>query len=279
MERRDHHSTADTPVAFDVVTADPDPTIAGPLADFETAGANLATVLHSLESADRYNRWILDLAAAYLGDEVAEVGAGDGNITTLLAARGHRVVAAEPFAPLARRLRARVAGLDAVTAAKVQIVEHDAFGLDEAAFDSTILVNVLEHIDDDAAALVALRRAVRPGGHVVLFVPAFALLHSDFDRQVGHHRRYTRRRLRRLLADSGWTVVDARYVNLPGWFAWLLVARLLGRVPTTPRRVQTYDRFVVPWLQPLERRFPPPFGQSLFIVGRRPTNEHSVEQR
>ena len=252
------------------MTTDPDGHLGGAApADLDVAGANLAAVLHSLGSAERYNQWILELAAPFLGDEVVEVGAGDGNITTMLAEQGRHVVAAEPFAPLAERLRTRVAGLGAGVAANVEVVEQDAFGLEVAAFDSAILVNVLEHIEDDARALCALREAVRPGGHVVLFVPAFAQLYSDFDRQVGHHRRYTRPQLRRLLLDAGWSVVDARYVNLPGWFAWLLVARLLGRNPTTPRRVQTYDRFVVPWLQPLERRFPPPFGQSLFIVGRR----------
>jgi hypothetical protein len=131
------------------------------------------------------------------------------------------------------------------------------------------MVNVLEHLPDDRAALAAVHDRLEPGGHVLLFVPAFEALYSRFDHLVGHHRRYTRRHLSRLLRETGFHVVEARYVNLVGAAAWWVLARQLRLVPTDNRAVKVYDRAVVPWLSRLEARVSPPLGQSLFVAARR----------
>ena len=246
-------------------------------ASFHDAGEHLSMVLHSLSTAHRYNRWIVDLAAPFLGPHVLEVGAGDGNVASLLVHEHRRVVVAEPYEPFAAKLRDRFGehgGVDVVDAD----VDGLAAALDreglrpEPGFDSALMINVLEHIEDDVAALERLRDAVRPGGHVVVFVPAFPMLYGEFDRRVGHFRRYRLPDLRQRVARAGLDVVDSHYVNCPGWFAWLLVARLGRRVPTTSGNVDAYDRLVVPWLAPLEARFRPPFGQSIFLSARRPAD-------
>jgi SAM-dependent methyltransferase len=227
-------------------------------------GATIADTLDALEGADNYRRWILQLSAPYLSAPVLELGAGSGTFTELLAERG-AVIAVEPDGALAAGLAARVATHPAVTVVHgtLDAVPHSP------APGSAVLINVLEHIEDDAAALAQLAERVGPGGTLVLWVPAFQLLFSKFDRLLGHHRRYRKGQLVELVRRAGFEVVDARYANCLGWFSWLLTARLLGRVPTSPRLIAVFDRLLVPPVRAVERLVPPPFGQSVFLAARR----------
>ena len=133
-----------------------------------------------------------------------------------------------------------------------------------------VMINVLEHIADHVGALRAARRLVRPGGRVVLFVPAFPFAMSDFDRAVGHVRRYTTGSLRAALTEAGLEVEDLRYVNMPGLPAWFVGMRLLRMTPGEGRLLAVWDRFVVPAARRWEARHRPPFGQSVFATARVP---------
>jgi SAM-dependent methyltransferase len=136
--------------------------------------------------------------------------------------------------------------------------------------DSVLAINVLEHIEDDRGTLRELAKLVRPGGTVVMWVPAYMQLYGDFDRAVGHVRRYTPRTLTASFVASGLDPVDVRPVNLLGGIAWWATVRRAGVGSPNPRLVSVYDRFVVPVTRTLERRVVPPFGQSVLGVARVP---------
>jgi SAM-dependent methyltransferase len=140
-----------------------------------------------------------------------------------------------------------------------------------ADHSAVVALNVLEHIPDDVAALRSFAGLVRPGGAVVLFVPAFPLLMSEFDVLVGHQRRYRKRTLARALTDAGLEVETVRYVNVVGFFGWLFAMRLLRGRPGEGLLLRVFDRLLVPVMRRLESATPPPFGQSLFAVARRPS--------
>jgi len=105
---------------------------------------------------------------------------------------------------------------------------------------------------------------------VVLFVPAFPFAMSDFDRAVGHVRRYTVSSLTRTVVASGLDPVDVRYVNMPGLAAWTVGMRLLRMTPGDGPLLRVWDGGVVPVARALERRIRAPFGQSVFAVARVP---------
>ena len=88
-------------------------------------------------------------------------------------------------------------------------VEHapvEAIPFGDASFDLVTCLDVIEHTDDDVAALRELRRVTRPGGHLVVSVPAHPRLWSRHDEVNGHRRRYTRRTLRAAAEAGGWSV-------------------------------------------------------------------------
>lgn len=234
-------------------------------ATLEEADEELANVLDNLAAAVNYADWIADLAVPHLGPHILELGAGHGTLTGRLVRHG-KVTATELSPRCVEELRLQY-GDDP----DVEVLHGDIeAAVHGRSYDSAVLVNVLEHIADDASALRTLYRALGPGGTLVIFVPAFEALYSRFDRLVGHHRRYERHELVQRMQDAGFEVVDARYVNAFGAVAWWLIARQLGRFPRNARSLRTYDRLVMPVVRRLETRWVPPFGQSLLCIGRRP---------
>ena len=234
-------------------------------ADFPAADAELAATLDNLDGASNYAGWIFELIEPHLGDEVLEIGAGHGTFTEMLAREAERVVASDISERCVSRLRERFSGEESVEILHGSVDSADGHG----PFDSVILINVLEHIKDDDGALRDLGRLLRPGGRAVLWVPAFSFLYSDFDRRIGHYRRYRRPELQRQLVDAGYDVQDVRYVNAVGAVAWLVLARFLRRTPTQGTSVKVFDGYFVPLLRRLERRWDPPFGQSVLAVATR----------
>ena len=111
---------------------------------------------------------------------------------------------------------------------------------------------------------------VQPGGRVVIWVPGYMQLYGEFDRAVGHVRRYTPTTLRAAFERAGLRPVEIRPVNLLGGLAWWLMVRRGGVGGQRPRLVRTYDRFVVPATRFLERRVTPPFGQSVLGIATVP---------
>jgi SAM-dependent methyltransferase len=233
-------------------------------ASFSEADIELAETLDSLDEATNYANWIFELLEPYLGAHVLEVGAGHGTFTARLA-RERTVVATElsprSIAELRDRFRSR---------SDVVVLATDVPGAaSDGPYDAAVLINVLEHIDDDAAALRELASMLRPGGRLILWVPAFESLYSDFDRRIGHYRRYRLGDLRSKLSTAGFEVAELRYVNSVGAVAWWVFARRLRRNPTSPGSAKLFDRVAVPVVRRLEGKLKPPFGQSVFAVGVR----------
>ena len=216
-------------------------------------------------SADNYHQWLYDLSAPHLGATCLEIGSGRGDLTEFLA-RGRKLDASDISEQFVGILEDRFAGSDNVT---VQHLDMATF-VPDRRYDSIVMMNVLEHIEDDAAALTTLREALNPGGRLVVYVPAFMLLYSDFDRDIGHFRRYRKKPLRLLMEQSGYEVVDSRYVNSVGALGWFAYSRVLGRKPSDQLTVSACDRIVVPVVRRVETRISPPFGLSVLVVGRVP---------
>jgi len=232
-------------------------------ADADTIEETLASSLESLDDAVNYRDWIADLCVPHLGGSLLEIGAGQGTFTEVFVEHGD-VCAVEPGAFAAKMLAERF-----VDDERVDVVVGLTEDVDARRFDAAVMVNVFEHIDDEVAALAAVSERLTDGGRLILWVPAFMLLYGPFDKRLGHHRRYRLRPLVELLEANGFEVIDRRYTNLPGWFSWLLLVRLLRQEPTNVVTVQLFDRFVVPVVRWIESRVCVPFGQSIFLVARR----------
>jgi SAM-dependent methyltransferase len=224
--------------------------------------------LESLAGLVHYREWIASFFRPYLHGKAVEFGPGRGDISVLLTPHVVSLDLVEPAPGLARELASRFSN-DLKVTVHSDNLDHFAVGA-EGHFDCAVLVNVLEHIEDDGAALARLYRTLKPGGHVMIMVPALQFLFSALDAAVGHYRRYHRPALCRLAEQAGFDLVSARYFDAFGILPWWLLNRVIGATKFNPALAVIYDRFFVPPGRLLERLIPPPAGKNIALVARRP---------
>ena len=214
--------------------------------------------LEAMEAAVNYNRSLVGLVEAYLprAARVLDFGAGSGTLTRLLRDAGFDMLALEPDGALAGALES-----DGIP------VEPRLDSIPDGTLGAIVSFNVLEHIEDDAAALRSLHAKLCAGGRLLLYVPAFPLLYSSMDRKVGHFRRYRRRGLVSLLERSGFSVEAARHLDSLGFIAALAYRFAApGDGVLQASAVRTYDRFLFPVSRMVDRLTAGAIGKNLFAV-------------
>jgi len=126
-------------------------------------------------------------------------------------------------------------------------VVSDLEHLPDGSVDYVYSLNVLEHIQDDGAIAKLWWRKLRPEGQLLVFVPAFQYLFTSMDQHVGHHRRYTRASLTRLLSHAQFTITQSQYVDSLGVLATLLYKLIdQGSGQVNVRMLKIYDQWVFP---------------------------------
>jgi len=240
--------------------------------DESGAGAFSQATGRSLEDGSgahqrRYRAYQFELIAQHCGTTVLEVGAGLGEFASQFTQLNRHVVTdVDPGA--VEHMRTRFADRPEVEAYQLDL--HDALPDVGARVSTVVAINVLEHIEQDSKSLAELASLVEPGGRIVLWVPGYMQLYGDFDRRVGHVRRYTPETLHQAIIDAGLIALETRPVNLLGGIAWWLAVRRGGIGSPQPRLLRIYDRVVVPVTRAVERRVRPPFGQSVLGVATVP---------
>jgi len=238
---------------------------------FRSDDFGAAADLERLGSADRFFGWTLEEFRPYLRGRVLEVGAGLGTITRKLVAADPElsVVALEPAENLFDELAALAALTPRVEASRQQ--SGDYVERDGRPFDTVVYLNVLEHIQDDVAELRVAVRALRPGGHVLVFGPALQWLYSELDHNAGHYRRYTVAGLRSVAEEAGLEVLSVTYFDVLGVLPYFLVYRMAHREAISGSTMWAYDRVLVPASRAVQRLLRrPPLGKNVIMVARRP---------
>ncbi|MBI4213723.1 MAG: methyltransferase domain-containing protein [Chloroflexi bacterium] len=200
---------------------------------------------------------------------LVDVGAGTGLFASEMQ-RYCRTVAIDPD-PSALRHIAERAGLATIAAPAGQLP------LATGVVDALTALDVIEHLDDDVGALQEFGRVLRPGGLLVITVPALPALWSEWDEALGHRRRYTRPTLQLALQQAPFEICQLNYINtlalLP--IAAYRLARRMGvpvgssrledQVPPEPLNGVLRRVFVEPAMWPI----PMPLGVSLLAILKR----------
>ena len=225
--------------------------------------------LHNLAEAHRLVDWTADFVLTHGHGAVAEVGAGIGTYSERLLEHGSApLLLLEPDEACLGVLRRRFEDDPRVTIAAEGVPGSDSLEERAGQLDAVLCQNVIEHIEDDVAAVRAMAAALRPGGVLTLQVPAHQSLYGSLDRVYGHHRRYTRKTLRAVLEEAGLEVIEMRPFNLLGVAGWLA-----NRNRSAPRvsafALKVFEVLLAVW-RPIEDRVRPRWGLSLLAHARRP---------
>ena len=222
-----------------------------------------------MAQAKSYFAWQGRLVVAEIGQRVLEVGCGTGNFTTLLLDR-ELVLSLDKEVACIERLKQRYRNQPNLQAFVCDVASYEFRKFANFAPDSCVCLNLLEHIEDDLGLLQSVKAILRPGGVMVLILPAFPSLYGPIDQNLAHFRRYTMSSFQQLAAKASLRVKKAQYMNAIGFFAWWANARIFRRQAQSEAQIAFFDRYVVPLASRAEAIAPPPFGQSIFAVLQKP---------
>ncbi len=193
-----------------------------------TADAYGSQILGRLARAPRFNAWMADVIRPLCGQRVLEIGSGTGNLTLQLVPR-ERYVASDVNPLYLESLRALTPDRPYLTTQFTDVTEAASFPQLTDGFDTVVCLNVVEHVDDDGAALRNIRSVLSPGGRAVILVPQGPWNMGTLDAVLGHKRRYTEESLRALAEASGFQVRELLRFNRIGTVAWWLNGKILRR--------------------------------------------------
>jgi SAM-dependent methyltransferase len=236
------------------------------------APEGFATMSPVMAELTRYPRYLFGKIEPAVGQRILEIGVGYGQYTPWLLERGD-VLAADISEECLASVMAKHSS-ERLHTVRIDLNDTGTLAPCEAfGPDSIVCINVLEHIEDDVAALSALHRVIAPAGRIALIVPAHPRLYGRMDDEAGHYRRYTRRSLRETSERAGWAVESCNYINAlaaAGWWLHNRVRRTAGLSDARANRdIRRADRWLAAfarWTDPILRAS---FGLSVAAIARK----------
>lgn len=228
--------------------------------------------LEAMSFAVNYHRWIFEEISAYLGKSIIEVGAGIGSFSEMLLENGPDTLSlVEPsglYGQLAETFASNGHRTDIDTYHAIFADVRDEIAA-KSVPDSIIYINVLEHIEDDQGELKLIHQTLEDGGKCLLFVPALQALYGNFDRKLGHFRRYRKRELEDKCEAAGFKILKSTYFDFAGVMPWFVKYRLLGSEELGGGAVDLYDRLVVPIVKKIESAIKVPIGKNILLIAEK----------
>ncbi len=228
--------------------------------------------LEAMSFAVNYHKWILDEFRPFLGKRVVEVGAGTGSFSELILQESIDSLSLVEPSEMFESLTANVAQIKNNTHVDFyksifSDVATEIF--DKQKPDSIIYVNVMEHIENDRLELDHIHRTLGKGGRCFIFVPALMSLYGEFDRKIGHFRRYTKPEVEEKCGSAGFKILKSKYFDLAGIVPWFVKYKLLKSDSLDSGAVTLYDKMAIPFVKGMEKFVNVPLGKNVLLIAEK----------
>lgn len=229
-------------------------------------------ILESIGSAKCFNKWMYETIKPWSAGKVLEIGSGIGNISKFFVDDGFEIMLSDLREDYFKELNEKYGGkkeLLGITQMDIVDPEFPAkFQHLKESFETIFALNVVEHIFDDALALKNCRSLLKPGGNLIILVPAYQGLYGSIDAALDHYRRYTKSSLTAVFAKNKYRIVHRQYFNFMGIFGWFVFGRIFKQDTIGGGQMKLYS-LMVPIFRIIDKLLFHSMGLSVIVVGKK----------
>ena len=221
-------------------------------------------------SSDFRNRNLNNLVASnFYGKTLLDIGCGAGHLVNLARKNDMLALGLEPnknLISLAKKIYGDDISILNMNAEQAKSLRRK--------FDTIVLIDVLEHLENDTSILKTINKLLNKNGRIILVVPAYQLLYGNRDKKIGHYRRYSKKDLIIKLTNNGFKIIKIRYWNILGFFPYFIFEKILKRNLLTEFRenknnnigIQIVKSSLNFWFKHFENNINFRFGLSLIVT-------------
>ena len=204
-------------------------------------------MLEQLSEASRFNQWMADTIAPYLGSDVLEIGAGIGSLTKLLSIGRKRYITTDVDQLHLYELQKRFRNYANVSTALCNVLSSEDFRPFQRRVDTIVCLNVLEHIADDVQGLKNVHDTLKTDGRAIILVPQGMRAFGTLDKALHHVRRYSKSELAGKMETAGFRIGPILKFNRIAYPAWIVNGRILHRRGFSAAQLRLFDALVPIW--------------------------------
>jgi 2-polyprenyl-3-methyl-5-hydroxy-6-metoxy-1,4-benzoquinol methylase len=223
--------------------------------------------LQQIQKMQAYNQWIFERISKFCRNRIFEAGCGIGTFTQQLKDR-ELVVGIDcnkKNIALSRQMLKKHNNVRLILD-KIEDIRTNEYA--KYQFDTILCLNVLEHVEDDGKALNIFNSLLAKNGRIVLQVPAWKFLFNSLDRNLSHHRRYTKKSLLKLTEKAGFVTEHCSFMNVLGMIGWFINGNIL-RKSILPANQLIGLNTIVPFIKQFDKLFNQIAGISIIYVGKK----------
>lgn len=229
-------------------------------------------ILESIGSAKCFNKWMYESIKPWSAGKVLEIGSGIGNISQFFVNDGFTIMLSDLREDYFNELRIKFQDKrELLGITQMDIVDPEfptKFQHLKETFDTIFALNVVEHIYDDVLALKNCKSLLKPGGNLIILVPAYQGLYGSIDAALEHYRRYTKSSLTTVFTRSEFQIVHRQYFNFMGVFGWFVFGKIFRQNTIAGGQMRLYS-LLVPLFRIIDKLLLHSAGLSVIVVGKK----------
>lgn len=231
--------------------------------------------LNVIADADKFNSWMYQTIKPFTYGSILEIGSGIGNISKYFIQNNYSITLSDFDEFYLDRLKKDFSSNNNVKDFQSIDLQKKDFQTEyenlKESFDTIIMLNVLEHLEDDGYAIHNCRYMLKENGTFIILVPAYSFLYSRMDKELNHFRRYTSTSLKSKIIAGDFSVRKSFYFNFLGIFAWLY-GKIL-RIKVLPSSEMNFFNKLVPLGKVLDKIVFNKIGLSAIVVAKKQSSK------
>lgn len=229
------------------------------------------STLEVIAKADNFNKWMYDTIHPYCSGKILEIGSGIGNISKYFLESEADITLSDirkNYCDYLKKSFKQYTTLRDIF--MIDLIDKDfeeVFKQHAHSYDTIFALNVVEHINEDNLAIKNCKYLLKPGGTLIILVPANQFLYNSFDKALGHYRRYNKSTLQTLFLKNDFTILKKEYFNIFGKLGWYVSGKLQKNTIIPKGQMKIYNK-LVPVIKYIDKLFLKSFGLSVIVIGK-----------